>query len=455
VDYDIVMGLPPNRVLVVGAGKSGLAAARFCALRGAHVTVTDMRVEVSREGMPPGISWELGGHRAESFTSADLIVVSPGVPEIAELKAARARGVPVTGEIELASRFVKAPLVAVTGTNGKSTVTALAGEIARHTGRPTFVGGNLGTPLVTAVGSDATSARGLAVVELSSFQLETCETLHPRAAALLNLTPDHLDRYPSMEAYGAAKLRVAAKMGGGDVLVVNADDPWLSVEVPKRLGPRVPVRTFSLRGRADGFVDGSDLVLATGGAEERYPIAEMKLIGRHNLANALASLLLMRASALATREQARAGLAAFRPLPHRMELVGEKRGVRFYDDSKATNVDSVVAGIAGFPLPYVIIAGGRDKGAPYDPMVAAMRAGACQAAVLIGEAADKIADAIGRGLPIVRAADMKEAVREAAARAPSGGAVVLSPACSSYDMFDNYEHRGRVFRACVEELPNG
>jgi UDP-N-acetylmuramoylalanine--D-glutamate ligase len=317
------------------------------------------------------------------------------------------------------------------------------------------VGGNLGTPLVTAVGSDATSARGLAVVELSSFQLETCETLHPRAAALLNLTPDHLDRYPSMEAYGAAKLRVAAKMGGGDVLVVNADDPWLSVEVPKRLGPRVPVRTFSLRGRADGFVDGSDLVLATGGAEERYPIAEMKLIGRHNLANALASLLLMRASALATREQARAGLAAFRPLPHRMELVGEKRGVRFYDDSKATNVDSVVAGIAGFPLPYVIIAGGRDKGAPYDPMVAAMRAGACQAAVLIGEAADKIADAIGRGLPIVRAADMKEAVREAAARAPSGGAVVLSPACSSYDMFDNYEHRGRVFRACVEELPNG
>ncbi len=220
------------RILVVGAGKSGLAAARFCANRGGRVIVSDRRgaseLLSASDALRPDIEWELGGHVAQSFLTADLIVVSPGVPEIAELAAARRAGVKITGEIELASRFIRAPIVAITGTNGKSTTTALAGEIARQTGRPTFVGGNLGTPLATAVGTPAAGEGGIVVVELSSFQLETCETLHPRAAALLNLTPDHLDRYSSMDAYGAAKLRIAAQMTDDDTLVVNADDEWLA-----------------------------------------------------------------------------------------------------------------------------------------------------------------------------------------------------------------------------------
>jgi UDP-N-acetylmuramoylalanine--D-glutamate ligase len=450
-----MMGLGPNRVLIVGAGKSGLAAARFCASRNAQVTITDKRAEVERGDLAGSAIWELGGHRLESFISADLIVVSPGVPEIAELKAARDQGVRITGEIELASRFIQAPIVAITGTNGKSTVTALAGEIARHTGRPTFVGGNLGTPLITCVGTEAATSRGIVVAELSSFQLETCERLRPRAAALLNLTPDHLDRYANLEAYGAAKLRIAQNMSGSDALVVNADDSFFESAVRRLFVPRLSPWFYSLGERVfhGGFVDGQDLVLDLEDRQERYPVAGMNLIGRHNQGNALAALLLMRGSGLATEAQARAGLASFQPLPHRMQLVGEKRGVRFYDDSKATNVDSVVAGLDGFPVPFVLIAGGRDKGGSYAPLVAALGKNVCRAAVLIGEAADQIALAIGSAVPVLRAATLDDAIRDAASRAQAGDAVVLSPACSSYDMFDNYEHRGRVFRECVERLP--
>jgi UDP-N-acetylmuramoylalanine--D-glutamate ligase len=436
-----------KRVLVVGAGKSGMAAARFCANRGAQVIVSDRRgaseLMSASDALRPDIQWELGGHVESSFLNADLIVVSPGVPEIAELAAARKKGVEITGEIELASRFVKAPIVAITGTNGKSTTTALAGEIAQKTGRPTFVGGNLGTPLVQAVGTPAAGEGGLVVVELSSFQLETCETLHPRAAALLNLTPDHLDRYASMGAYGAAKMRIAKNMGMRDTLVVNGDDDWLAA---KAAGLTVPVSFFSLRGDCDGCVKGGDLMVNG----ERYAWKESQLIGRHNQANALAAMLLMRASGLATEEQARAGLQSFRPLPHRMQFVAERRGVRFYDDSKATNVDSVVAGLDGFPTPFVLIAGGRDKGGSYAPLDAALQKNSCRAVVLIGEAADKMDAALQ--VTKLRAATMEEAVTAAAARAQKGDAVVLSPACSSYDMFDNYEHRGRVFKQAVEAL---
>jgi len=463
VDYDVVAGVGPNKVLVVGAGKTGLAVAEFCQQRGAQVTITDMRtgaeLHAARERLGDRVTWELGKHMQGSFLAADLIVVSPGVPDIEPLKVARKKGVRITGEIELAAGFIQAPFVGVTGTNGKSTVTALAGEIARQTGKPTFVGGNLGTPLITAVGTPAATLRGLVVVELSSFQLETVEKLHPRAAAFLNLTPDHLDRYASVEEYGAAKLKLAANLVGDDVAVVNADDKffWAAGE---RLRKRTRVRTFSARRTRDdtkraidGFVERGDLV-ALG---ERYPIGELNLVGRHNLGNALAAILLMRGNELATYDEVRKALATFRPLPHRMQLVGEKRGLRFYDDSKATNVDSVVAGLDGFPTPFVLIAGGRDKGGSYAPMVAAMRKNQCRAAVLIGEAADKIEAALNDNpaydpIPVVRASSMEDAVRSAVDKAQPGDAVVLSPACSSYDMFDNYEHRGRVFAAAVEGL---
>ena len=463
MDYEVVAGVGPSRIVVVGAGKSGLAVARFCLQRNAEVTISDRRTdgelgEARADESLRGARWETGGHVEKTFTSADLIVVSPGVPELPEITAARARGIRVTGEIELAARFVKAPIVAVTGTNGKSTVTALAGEIARATGRPTFVGGNLGTPLIGAVGSEHTSAKGIVVVELSSFQLETCEQLHPRAAALLNLTPDHLDRYANLAAYGAAKLRIAQRMDAGDALVVNAEDGWLPGAVSARY-PWLEPRFYATRGRPQGLsgaVDGDELVLRVGDETERYPLREMHLVGRHNQGNALAALLLMRGSGLCTYEQARAGLAAFRPLPHRMQLVGEKRGVRYFDDSKATNVDSVVAGLDGFPTPFALIAGGRDKGGSYAPMVATLRGNACRGVVLIGEASALIESALGdagAAVPSVRAGSMDEAVAAATRLVGAGEAVVLSPACSSYDMFRNYEHRGQVFRAAVEALP--
>jgi UDP-N-acetylmuramoylalanine--D-glutamate ligase len=467
LDYDIVAGVGPNRVLVVGAGKTGMAVARFCLARGAQVTVTDARGDAElqsvRADLGERVTWELGRHDEQSFVAADLIVVSPGVPEIAPLAAARKKGVRVTGEIELASAFIQAPLIAVTGTNGKSTVTALAGEMAQKTGKPTFVGGNLGTPLISAVGTPAATGAGLVVVELSSFQLETAERLHPRAAAFLNLTPDHLDRYASVEAYGAAKLKLAAHLVGDDVAVVNADDPffWAAGE---RLRKRARVRTFSARRPRDDNRRAIDGVFDAGRRElvvlgERYPIGELHLVGRHNLANALAAILLLRGNELATYDQVRAALAAFRPLPHRMQLVGERRGLSFYDDSKATNVDSVVAGLDGFPTPLVLIAGGRDKGGSYAPMVQALRDNRCRAVVLIGEAADRIEAAIRESddpaydpIVIVRATSMPDAVARAAAAAEPGDAVILSPACSSYDMFDNYEHRGRLFAAAVEAM---
>jgi len=464
MDYDIVAGVGPNRVLVVGAGKTGLAVARFCQQRGAQVTVTDSRTDAelpaARESLGDRVTWQLGRHEPATFVESDLIVVSPGVPDIEPLKLARKKGVRITGEIELAAGFIQAPVVGVTGTNGKSTVTALAGEIARQTGKPTFVGGNLGTPLITAIDTPAATGKGLVVVELSSFQLETVEKLHPRAAAFLNLTPDHLDRYAGVEDYGAAKLKLAANLVGDDVAVVNADDAffWAAGE---RLRKRTRVRTFSARRKRDdnlraidGFVDGGDLV-ALG---ERYPVGELHLVGRHNLGNALAAILLMRGNELASYDQTRAALGAFRPLPHRMQLVGEKRALRFYDDSKATNVDSVVAGVDGFPTPFVLIAGGRDKGGSYAPLVRALRENSCRAVVLIGEAADKIEAALREDdpaydpIPIVRASSMEDAIARAVERAQPGDAVVLSPACSSYDMFDNYEHRGRVFAAAVEAL---
>jgi UDP-N-acetylmuramoylalanine--D-glutamate ligase len=452
MDYDLVAGVGPNRVLVVGAGKTGVAVAGFCAARGAKVTITDKRgageLAAATAELGARVTWQLGSHDPRVFTEADLIVVSPGVPALPELEAARKRGVRVTGEIELAARFIEAPIVGVTGTNGKSTVTALAGEIARQTGRPAFVGGNLGTPLITCAGTPAATAKGLVVVELSSFQLETVEGLRPRAAAFLNLTPDHLDRYATLDDYGAAKLRLARNLAGDDVMVVNADDEFFA-RAGQRFRDRARVLTYSTRTRdADGRVDGDELV-ALG---ERYPIRELNLVGRHNLGNALAAILLMRGNDLATHDQVRAALRAFLPLPHRMQLVGEKRGIKFYDDSKATNVDSVVAGLDGFPTAFVLIAGGRDKGGSYAPMVRAMRDNRCRAAVLIGEAAEKIAAAVADALPVERAASLPDAIARALAHAQAGDAIVLSPACSSYDMFDNYEHRGRVFRAAVEAL---
>lgn len=441
-----------KNILVVGLGRSGIAAAQLCVARGARVTATDSRAAAALapalSHLPAGVLRELGGHRHKSFVSADLIVLSPGIPEIPELAAARGAGVAITGEMELASSFISGTIVAITGTNGKSTTTTLVGGMLRATGRPTFVGGNLGEPLTEAVGTPAAAPGGFCVVEASSFQLETTVTFHPRVAALLNVTADHLDRYPDLDAYAAAKARIFAAQSAGDDAVVNLDDPIVVRATAGAPSRRVGFSVARPLG-SGGWLEKDALVIRLPeGEPERYPARLASLVGRHNQANALAALLAARLAG-ATPAEAHAALTSFRPLAHRMELVGVTEGVAYYDDSKGTNVGAVVAALAGFPRRVVLIAGGRDKGGDYAPLAEALgRVG--RAAVLIGEAADKMQAALGGALPVERAATLDDAVEAARRLAQPGDAVVLSPACSSFDMFRDYAHRAEVFRAAVD-----
>ena len=448
------MDLNGKRVLVVGLGRSGIAAAQLCVTRGARVTVTDKRDAAALPGLdalPPEVARELGGHRRETFTGAELIVLSPGVPEIPELAAARSAGVAITGEMELASRFVSSTLIAITGTNGKSTTTTLVGEMMRATGRPTFVGGNLGEPLAEAVPTRAGDARGICVVEASSFQLETVDTFHPRVAVLLNITADHLDRYPDMDGYAAAKARIFAAQTGDDFAVVNVEDP-LAMRASRGIASR-RIGFSTVRPLPEGgYANDNSLVLKLPDQEpESYTNVLPWLIGqRHNQANALAALLASRLAG-ASRAEVRAGLLAFKPLAHRMELVADVDNVAYYDDSKGTNVSAVVAALDGFSRPVVLIAGGRDKGGAYEPL-ADVLARVGRAAVLIGEAADKMQAAFAGKVETARATTMDDAVDIARRLAQPGDAVVLSPACSSFDMFRDYAHRAEVFRAAVARV---
>jgi UDP-N-acetylmuramoylalanine--D-glutamate ligase len=446
--------LAGKRVLVVGLGRSGTAVAILCVARGAIVTVTDKRgsdvLGPALAELPRNIKVEVGGHKLETFLSAQLIVLSPGVPEIPELAAARAAGVPVTGEMEVASRFIEATVIGITGTNGKSTTTTLAGAMTRASGRPTFVGGNLGDPLALAVGTPAGSPGGACVVEVSSFQLETADTFCPRVAVLLNITPDHLDRYQDLDHYAATKARIFAAQHASDFAVVNVDDP-LVMRGSESLRARKLGFSLERKLGEGAWLDGEELLVRLPGAKtESYPTAVPALVGRHNQANALAALLASRLLGCSHTEALRA-LTEFQPLAHRMELVARAGGVLYYDDSKGTNVGAVVAALDGFPRRVVLIAGGRDKGGDYAPLANAMaRVG--RAAVLIGEAADKIQASFQSVVPIERAGTMEEAVTTAARLASPGDAVVLSPACSSFDMFRDYAHRAQVFRAAVERI---
>jgi UDP-N-acetylmuramoylalanine--D-glutamate ligase len=449
-----LIGLEGKNVLIVGLGRSGLAAARICVEKGAHVTVTDKRNEAALgeavTRLPEGVAKELGGHTESTFVSAQLIVLSPGVPDLPELGAARRAGVPVTGEMELASWFVSGTLVAITGTNGKSTTTTLCGAVVRASGYPTFAGGNLGDPLGDAVGTRAATPGGILVVEASSFQLETVDQFRPRIAVLLNVTPDHLDRYSDFEAYAATKARIFARQGASDFAVLNADDAVVRRYTESIAARRIMFSTARKLSEG-GWIEADALCLRLpGGDIERYPTNNPSLVGRHNHENALAALLAGRLAG-ATPSEARRSLLEFRALAHRMELVAEAHGVEYYDDSKATNVGAVTAALAGFPRPVVLIAGGRDKGGDYAPLADVFARGG-RAVVLIGEAADRIAESFRRVVPeekILRARSLEEAVSSASTVAVRGDAVVLSPACSSFDMFRDYAHRAEVFRAAV------
>lgn len=435
-----------KEVVVIGLGASGIAAVRLLAARGAKVVATDAKeadqvsAEVRALEGAPGVTLRLGGHG--DLTTADLVVVSPGVPMFPGLAAAEKKGIRIWGEVELAVQALAkpAPIVAIGGTNGKSTTTSLVGELLEKAGKRVFVGGNLGEPLA----AHADEAFDVVVLEVSSFQMERVEAFRPLVSVLLNVSPDHLDRYPSEQAYADAKGNAFVLQTGDDLAVVPAGDAVCLAQA-KRGGGRVV--TFGGPGadvavHQDAIVDG----------ERRYPRDAIALQGGHNALNVAAALAAVRPFRLDQRDVA-AVLASFRGLPHRMAFVRELRGVRYYDDSKGTNVGAVVTALAGVrERGVVLVAGGKDKGGSYAPLVDALRPRG-RAAVLIGEAAPLLQQAIGDAVPVRVAKTMDEAVKISAELAQPGDAVLLSPGWASFDMFRDYKERGDAFVAAVMELP--
>jgi UDP-N-acetylmuramoylalanine--D-glutamate ligase len=448
------MQLEGKNVLVLGLGHTGLSMTRWLARRGARVRVADSRAAppnaetIARE--MPEVALAFGAFGEASFANVDVIAISPGVP-VAEplVQRARGRGVPVVGDIELfaCAKSPAAKVIAITGSNGKSTVTTMVGAMCKAAGANVVVAGNIGLPVLDALSS--VPPPQLFVLELSSFQLETTYSLDADAATVLNISEDHLDRYADMAAYKAAKARI---FRGSGTQVVNRDDPaTLAMTVPGR-----PAVTFGLdapsasddwgirlQGGEEWLVRGDQMVMR---------VSELTVPGMHNAANALAALALCRALALPQAALVD-GLRRFRGLPHRMELVATIAGVSFYNDSKGTNVGATVAALSGVRTQCVLIAGGDGKGQDFSPLLAPVRERA-RAVVLIGKDGERIGSALTRsGVPVVRAVTFEEAIRQAYLLALPGDAVLLSPACASYDMFRDYVHRGQEFARIVRTLP--
>ncbi len=438
--------LRDKHVIVVGLGRSGVAAARLAVALGARVTANDAAAQVSDDARALtglGVALSLGGHAGAPFDSADLVVVSPGVPRVPELVAAEARGAPVIGELELAWRQVShVPTAAIGGTNGKSTTTTLVAEMLSAAGLRVFAGGNLGTPLAElAIGPESPDAL---VLEVSSFQSERTPTLRPRAAAILNITDDHLDRYDSFDAYADAKGNLLLPMTADDTAVAPHGDPIVARQLARS---RARAWTF---GREGDFCVTADAIVDRPSGRV-YPRAEIALAGDHNALNAAASVAV--ATAMGASEAAiRAALSSFTGLAHRIAFVRELDGVRYYDDSKGTNVGASVAALSGMSEPRVVlIAGGRDKLGSYGPLVDALRARG-RGLVVLGEAGPRIAAAAAGVVDVVAARGMSDAVVKARELARAGDAVLLSPACSSFDMFRDYKHRGDKFVRAVRAL---
>ena len=440
-----------KNVLVVGLARSGLATAEFLVNRGAQVTVTD-HLPASELGPTAdhaeklGCTLALGGHPLQVFTQADLIVVSPGVPlDLPQLKEAQLRSIPIRGEVELASRFLQLPVVAISGTNGKTTTTALVGDMLKHSGKKVFVGGNIGNPLISIFKEKEPFE--LAVVEVSSFQLDSMETFHPQVAVLLNISEDHLDRYPSFADYVASKCRLFANQSEEDTAVVPARDPLITV----RCTIRSRQLNFSLtKNSAHAYVDSNRLICRVmPGPLRRYDIQRWQLPGKHNQQNLLAAVLA--ATAMGAKPEAiQQTIDSFEPLPHHMELVHQWRGIRFYDDSKGTNVASVVRSLESFSSPIILIAGGRDKEGSFGPLVNLVRQ-RVKMLVLLGEARFRLAEALGNLSCTVVVEDMDGAVQVSLGAAVAGDIVLLSPACSSFDQYTDYKARGDHFRNLVHK----
>ena len=432
----------PRRALVIGFGRTGRAVARLLADRGVAVRVADGR-DASELGIDPadwaGVGLRLGDESPALLDGVELVVPSPGVPRGAPLLAeAVRRGIAVRAEVEVAFRLLDCPLVGITGTNGKSTTTTLVGHALAQAGRRPFVGGNLGRPLV------------LAVAEVSSFQLEWVERFRPHIGCLLNVTPDHLDRHADFAEYRDAKVRLFAVQGPEDWAVLNRDDPECAGLAPRLAARVVTVGTTPVETGA--MLDGDVVVLRLpGAAEERYPLTRTRLAGRHNVDNILAAVAVARLAG-APQAAVQDAIDQVEPLPHRLALVAERGGVRWYDESKATNVGATVKSLESFTEPVVLLAGGVDKGGDYAPLARAAR-GRVRRALVFGVGRERLACALEAGeVAVERVADLSAAVATAATTARSGDVVLLAPACASFDMFTDYAARGRAFRAAVEAL---
>ena len=447
--------LAQRTVAVVGLARSGVAAARLIRRLGGRVLASDSG---AREALSPesiqlealGCALFAGGHPEAAFAGAELVVVSPGVPlELPALESARARGVPIIGELELGWRVMEADLIAITGTNGKTTTTTLTGDLAAGTMRPVLVGGNIGTPLC-AQALDF-PADGLVVAEASSFQLDTTERLRPRVAVVLNLTPDHLDRHRTFERYVDAKAKIFANQEAVDCAVLNADDAATAALASRTRAGVVWFSRLKALDRGVFVQEGWIVAKLNGHVEEICPLFEITLRGQHNVENVLAATACALWMGLAP-DAIRRRIGVFRGVSHRIERVAEERGVSYYNDSKGTNVASTIKALESFPEPIVLIAGGKGKGQDFSPLADAAR-GRVRQAVLIGADRAAIRAALEpAGVSCTDATSMREAVATARSLARAGDVVLLSPACASFDMFDNFEHRGEVFMAVVHEL---
>ena len=448
------MNLKNQRVLVVGLGKSGVASALFLKERGARVTVSDTKSEDELRGEIPklldaGVTVETGGHGERTFRGQELIVVSPGVPvDVPLLEQARELGIAVIGEIELAARFLKGRIVAITGSNGKTTTTALTGEVISMGGWESLVGGNIGTAAISLV--EESTDDSYVVLEVSSFQLETIQAFHPFIAVVLNITPDHLDRHSTFQAYVDAKARIFENQTSSDFAVLNADDPTC-VGLASRTKARKVWFSRKKEVETGALVRNAQIVYRDGGQEhDIMPVSEIKLKGSHNLENVLAAVC---AGMLTETEPSRIRRAVqeFKAVEHRLEYVATVRGVEFYNDSKATNVDATIKALESFPANIHLILGGKDKGSDYTVLKPLLKERA-RRVYTIGAAAEKIESHLGGIVEVVRAGTLDVAVKRAAASAESGDVVLLAPACASFDQFENYEHRGRVFKQTVQAL---
>jgi UDP-N-acetylmuramoylalanine--D-glutamate ligase len=451
----LYMELNNKRVLVVGLGKSGVASALFLKARGARVTVSDTKSgDELRNEIPllldHGITVETGGHGERTFRGQDLIVVSPGVPvDAPPLVQARALGESVIGEIELAAQFLPGPIVAITGSNGKTTTTTLTGEILAAGGLPTLVGGNIGAPAISL--AERAKPETVIVLEISSFQLETIQTFRPKVAVILNVTPDHLDRHRTLEVYVNAKARIFENQRDGDFAVLNADDP-----ICVAMAARTPARVFWFSRQKEvkqgaGVHDGGILFRAGERQSEIMLVSEIPLKGAHNLENVLAAVC---AGALMGCEptKIRQAVRDFKAVEHRLEFVATIRGVDYYNDSKATNVDATIKALESFPANIHLILGGKDKGSDYTVLNDLLRQ-RVKRVYTIGAAAAKIESQIasskGGDVEVVHAETLENAIRKANSVAQPGDVVLLAPACASFDQFRNYEQRGRLFKEIV------